>query len=125
MSNVMHFVFAMFWVWLLNAAFGVLLTLPIVFFSRNRVDWRRWELLAFVLPYVTWTILFFSDLSTGTKSLANLIEPFWVCPAIAVAASLRALVGKHLSSPIWPMSLLIALCFVAVSVFFVVPPLPE
>ncbi len=102
----------------------MVLTAPIVFLSYRRVAWQKWELLAFVLPFGIWSVLMFSGLSTG-KSMSNLLEPFCLPPAIAVAALVRAILGNQVSERICAVVLITALCLIAVAVFFIVPPLPE
>ena len=115
---------AMLWIWFVHAAIATVLSAPIVFFGRKRVHWRSWELLALVLPFIVWSLLMFSDLSTG-KSLANLGEPFYFSFAVPVAALVRVAVGTRIAERTFAGCLIAALCVVAVGVFFIVPPLPE
>lgn len=123
--EIFQAIFAWLWIWFIHAVVAAVLTAPIVFLSYRRVAWQKWELLAFVLPFGTWTALMFSELSTGTKSMSNLLEPFCLPPAIAVAALVRAILGNRVSERICAVVLITALCLLAVAVFFVVPPLPE
>lgn len=106
--------------WSLQTIVGAVLTAPVVFLTRRKAHWSTWELLAFVLPFLVWTGLMFSDLSTGRKSLANLIEPAILGIAIGVAALIRAISG-----PRFAWGLIAGLCIIAAGIFFLVPPLPE
>jgi hypothetical protein len=72
------------WLWLLHAVFGAILSLPIIYFGRKRINFHRWELLIFIIPFSAWAILMSTDLSLG-KSLANLGEPFYFVWSIPFA----------------------------------------
>lgn len=116
---------AMMWIWATHAGIAGVLSAPIVFLGRKRVHWRVWELLVLVLPFMVWSGLMFSELSTGKKSLANLGEPFYFAVAIPVAALVRVAVGARIPERACAGSLIALICLVAGAVFFLVPPLPE
>lgn len=116
---------AIFLIWLTHAGFAGVLSAPVVLLGRRRVHWRAWESLVLVLPFTIWSVLMFSELATGKKSLANLGEPFYFAAAIPVAALIRVALGSRVSERVCAGSLIAAVCFVAVGVFFFVPPLPE
>jgi hypothetical protein len=115
---------AILWIWLVHAAIATVLSAPLVFFGRNRVHWRVWELLVLVLPFLVWHVLMLSPLSAG-KSLANLGEPFYFAFAAPGAALVRILVGSRIRERACGAVLIAAVCLVAAGVFFIVPPLPE
>jgi len=114
-----------FFAWLLQTIVAAVPTAPVVFFSRRRVHWNVWELLAFVLPFLVWAILMLSDLSTGRKSLSNLVEPALLGIAIGIAAFVRASLGLRLTERGFAWALLGGLCIIAAGIFFLVPSLPE
>ena len=116
---------AMLLIWLVHAAIAAVLSAPVVFLSRRRVHWRYWELLVLVLPFTVWAILMFSELSTGRKSLSNLIEPFYIAAAIPVVVLVRVVVGSRVPERVLSCFLIAVMCIVAGGVFFFVPPLAE
>jgi hypothetical protein len=115
---------ALAWIWFLHAAIAGLLTMPIVLFSAQRVRWQWWELSAFFVPFGLWTTFLFSELSVG-KSLANLGEPLYFSFAIPAAALIRVAAGPGPAERVLAVTLLLAVCGMAVAVFFLVPPLSE
>jgi hypothetical protein len=121
----MHEFGALLWIWLVHAGIAAVLCAPIVFFGRRRVHWRWWELSAFVVPFLAWSLLMFSDLSTGRKSLSNLAEPFLFSAALPLGAVARVCVGTHARERAFAGGVLLGICVLAVTVFFVVPSLPE
>jgi hypothetical protein len=115
---------AMLWIWFVHATIAAVLSVPVVFFGRRRVHWQWWELSVLVLPFIVWTLLMFS-LSTGRKSLANLGEPFLFSFAVPLAALARVCIGTRFPERRFAVALILALCSVAIAVFFGVPSLPE
>ena len=111
--------------WLLQTIVAAVFTAPVVFFARRRVHWNAWELLAFVGPFLVWSLLMFSDLSKGRKSLSNLIEPAILGMAICLAAIVRASFGARFPESRLAGALLVGLCIIAAGIFFFVPALPE
>ncbi len=97
---------------------------PIIYFGRKRVRWEVWEIIAFILPCVAWSLLMGSDLSLG-KSMANLGEPIFFAPAIPLAALIRVLLARALPERFVSVMLQLILCAIAVATFFLTPPLPE
>ena len=121
----MHEFRAMVWIWVVHAVIGAVLCAPIVFLGRRRVHWHWWELAAFIVPFLVWSALMFSELSTGRKSLANLAEPFFLSGAFPLAAIARVIIGSHVREGATAGGVLVALCALAAGVFFVIPSLPE
>lgn len=116
---------AILWVWAMHTGIAGVLTAPVVFLSRKRVRWRYWELLVLVLPFSVWSVLMFSELSTGRKSLANLVEPLYFAAAVPLGALVRVVVGTRIPERVCAGGLIAGICIVAGAVFFLVPPLPE
>lgn len=116
---------AILFIWLMQAGLAVVLSAPVVLLSRTRVHWRLWETLVLVLPFVIWTVLMFSPLSTGRKSLANLGEPLYLAVAIPLAALIRVGIGSRVPQRACASGLIGVVCIVAPAVFFLVPALPE
>ena len=121
----MHEFGAMVWIWTMHAVIGAVLCAPIVFFGRRRVQWQWWELAAFIVPFLVWSALMFSELSTGRKSLSNLAEPFFLSAALPLAAIARVMIGSRVRERATAGGVLVALCVLAAGVFFVIPSLPE
>jgi hypothetical protein len=119
------YMIALLVIWGMHAVFSGVLSAPIVFLGRWRVHWQIWELLVFVIPFVVWCILMFSDLSTGRKSLSNLVEPFYFALAIPVVALVRVAIGTHLSEQACAAGLIALVCVISAATFFLVPVLPE
>src|SRR5690349_5138599 len=61
-----------FWLllWGLHASVALVLSLPLLMAGRQRAGWRRWEAIAFVLPFALWAGLMLHDPSS--KPPANL-----------------------------------------------------
>jgi len=117
--------FGIFMIWLMHAFIAGILSAPVIFFGRQRAHWKLWELLAFVLPFLVWTLLMCSQLSAGKKSLANLGEPIFFDLAIPVAALVRVGIGRRLNENVCAGILIGLVCAIAVVVFFVIPLIPE
>lgn len=99
---------------------------PIVFFSRKRVRWHSWELLAVVVPFCVWLGLMLSDLSNGIKSLSNLVvEPGILGLTLALGALARVAMSNRLSDKTASRMTLVILCFGAAAVYWSVPGLQE
>jgi hypothetical protein len=112
--------------WLIHAVVGGVLSLPLVYWSRNTVRWHRWEALAFLVPFTVWTLLTVSDLSAGKKTLSNLLlEPAVLGACLAVGALVRIAAGDATSGRLAPRLTLAGLCLLAAGVFWILPALPE
>lgn len=111
--------------WLVQTVIALMLSGPILYFGRKRAHIHPWELLALVLPFLIWAALILSPLALGRKTLGNIMEPLYFGLAIPLAAFIRVLIGRHIPEWLCALFLQVALCGVAVWVFFSVPPLPE
>lgn len=113
------------WIWFAHTVIGGVLAAPLFLWGRRRGNWSYWELLVFVVPFGVCTLLMFSSLSTGRKSLANLAEPFYFALIFPTTVAGQISVGKRLSAAT-SASLVVATVAVAeVVIFFVTPSLPE
>ena len=111
--------------WAIYSVPGALVSLPIVLFSKQ-VKWYRWELLTLVLPFAVWTALMLSDLSTGVKSLSNMVvEPFIMASIPVVGALARRFMAGRVDNLAAARITLAGTCFLAGVVFWLVPSLPE
>jgi hypothetical protein len=102
---------------------ALLLTL-IVRFSRRRVHWEGWEVMGFVMPFVTWVFvksadLYFPDQKENSAYPAELL---YLALAIIAAALVRAGVGARLREPVVAASLLAVLCLIAGALRFIELP---
>jgi hypothetical protein len=115
----------LFAIWFVHAVVGSALAFPILYLGRKRVGWARWELLALIIPFLVWLLLMLSPLSTGRKSLSNLVEPIYISFAMPFLALLRVCLGRRVTETVYAACFISALCMVAAAVFFMVPFLPE
>jgi hypothetical protein len=112
--------------WVIHAVVAVVVVSPIVFLARKRVHWQPWELLAVVIPFIVWFGLMLSDLSTGFKSLSNLvIEPGILALTLALGALARIAMSPSIPEKTASKITLVGLCFGAAVLFWIVPGLPE
>lgn len=112
--------------WLIHAVVAGVLALPLVYLARNRVRWRRWESLAFVVPFGVWMLLMLSELSSGRKTLSNLmVEPGVLGACVALGAVVRIAASSRTSDRVASVLSLAVPCLLAAGVFLIVPALPE
>jgi hypothetical protein len=109
-----------FLVWLIHAAVGATLSVPVLWIGRKRITWSNWELLALVVPFCVWLVLSLSPLSYGRKSFGNIGEPIYISFAMPIAAILRVGIGKNLSRAAAIFIVVGCLCGVAAGTFFLV-----
>jgi hypothetical protein len=110
--------------WIAHMVLALPLTLPIVWFARRRVDWRRWELLVFVLPFCTWGLLVLAEFHK--KSDGNFVYEFSALGfSVPVAALLRAAIGAKFSQPLVAAILIGMACLLIAGVYFFLPLLPD
>jgi dolichyl-phosphate-mannose--protein O-mannosyl transferase len=109
-----------FLVWLIHAAVGATLSVPVLWIGRKRIRWTNWELLALVVPFCVWLLLSLSPFSYGRKSFANIGEPIYISFAMPIAALLRVGIGQNLGRATVILIVLGCLCGVAVATFFLV-----
>jgi hypothetical protein len=112
--------------WVIHAVVAAVVVSPVVLLSRKRIHWHSWELLAVVIPFCVWMGLMFSDMSTGSKTLSNLVvEPGILALALALGALARVGMSTSIPEKMASTMTLVGLCFVAAGVFWIVPALPE
>lgn len=112
--------------WFIHALVAMVLISPVVFLTRRRVHWQPVELLAFVLPFGVWVGLMFSNLSTGAKSLSNLVvEPALLAVGLILGALARVVMSRWVPNQSASWYTLGGLCLLSALVFWIVPPLPE
>lgn len=98
-------------------------SVPVWFFGRHRVEWWWADFAVGVLPFALWATLMLHD-GTG-KSLANVVEGVWLGCVIPVSALVRLAVGRKGNRKMISAALLAALCLAAVGLWLFVPALPE
>ena len=112
--------------WVIHVVVAAVVVTPIVLLARKRVHWQSWELLSLIIPFCVWTALMYSDMSTGSKSLANLIvEPGILALVLAAGALARVAMTESIPERNASKVVLVGLCFAAAAVFWFVPVLPE
>ena len=119
----MQIVFVILFAWLLHAGIASSVT-PLVYSGQKRVRWYRFELLALAIPFLVW-LDFVVFVGLRQKGYTNvLVEPAIFGLAIPIAALIRVAIGTRISELICFTSLIVAVSFVAVGVYFTVPFLP-
>jgi len=122
MSTIPFLLFA----WVIHVIVAAAVVTPIVVLARKRVHWRSWELLSLLIPFCVWIALMVSDMSTGSKSLSNLvIEPGILALVLALGALARVAMSTYISDRIASTATLVGLCFASAGVFWIVPALPQ
>jgi hypothetical protein len=110
-------------IWLIHAGIALILSAPVLFFGRRRVQWRRWELLVVILPFTAWLLLMASQFSVGRKGVANIEEAFILALGVPIVAVLRVVIGDRLPQSVCAGVFIFLLCAGAVAVFFTAPPM--
>lgn len=112
--------------WLIHVVVAAVAVSPVVLVARKRVHWRSGELLSLVIPFCVWMALMRSDMSTGSKTLSNLVvEPGMLALALALGALARVAMSTVISEKKASAVALAGLCLVAAGVYWIVPALPE
>ena len=75
--------------WLAHVVIAGVVVVPVVWFTRRRVQWRWWQLAVFIVPFGVWFALLYAG--WRPKTLANLGECFMISGAIVVAAIAQGL----------------------------------
>jgi len=108
--------------WLGHLILALVFVVPLVWFSRNRVQWKWWEGLAFVGPFAVWMLLPY--LVSREKSISNLVEAFLISVTLVAGATLRVVIGRR-GSPFVPVAIQCCVVAVAIAIYILVPWLPE
>ena len=103
--------------WFFHVAFAAAVSIPIAAFT-PRAAWKRWELLAFVVPYSLWAV------ATALHNRGNALYAF---SALTLAIPVAALVRVRLSTFPEAQRLVAAfvfsaLCLFALGLYFLLPP---
>jgi hypothetical protein len=96
---------------------------PIWYWGRNKVTWVWSDYLILVLPYLIWAALMYLDHSG--KTLANLLEGFFIGCVASCAPILRLLFRQRVRDNIFSLSLLIIVCIASVAFHYFTPAIPE
>jgi len=111
---------------MIHAVAAAVVVTPIVVLARKRVHWRSWELLRLVFPFCVRVAFILFDMTTGSKSLSNLmVEPGILALGLALGALARVAMSKCLSESTAATLALVGMCAVAAGIFWIVPALPE
>jgi len=110
-------------IWIIHVALAAVLSAPIVLFGARRVQWRAWELLAFILPFGAWWFLTSRPGPSSRKGISNIGEPLIFSLAIPLAALTRLLLDKRVSEATCAGTVLFGQCLVAVLVELLTPNL--
>jgi hypothetical protein len=112
-------------IWITPAVIAVVISAPIVYLSRNRVDWHPAYLIAFVVPFVLWLLAPLLFPSHG-KSMTNFaVEVGAITLSLPIILLFRAILGRSISKRLGVVGVIGMTCAVALVVYFAVPPLPE
>jgi len=110
-------------IWLLHVVAAVVLASPFIVAGWKRARFEWWEISVLFVPYAIW--MGCMVMNGQGKSLANLGEPIYLCPAIAVAALIRALVGRRVDPKRVSQTLLGLLCVTSFCIYWFTPCWPE
>ena len=114
---------AALYLWSIYVGIGVVLTAPVVFLTRRRVEWQWWDLAGFILPFWVWMWLMTN--SSRPKSLANLGEIGNLLIALAAVAVARALLGRRRGAVVAGVVGQVILVILAGMTYLLTPMLPE
>jgi hypothetical protein len=106
-------------IWLAHAAIACILSAPIIYFSRKRVHWQRWESLALVIPFAIFSLLMLSHFVT--KNALNMFDAITIGFAVPIAALVRVIVGVRIEEEFTSGALMFFLCVIAFVVYFSTP----
>jgi hypothetical protein len=115
--------FQWFHLWCSHVSIAGWLSLPIIYFGRNKAKWRWWELNAYVTPSIIWWLMVLY--CPAAKSLGNFGEVFFISIEIVAICCLRVLIGSNIHVSIMRIVAQFLLCFMAVLTFLLTPMLPE
>jgi hypothetical protein len=114
--------------WSALAAVALMISVPILFIRRERVQRRRFVAFAVVLPLVTWLSLMLIGMlssSMPVKSESNFFtEAVYLSYAVPVAAFIRVRVGRRMSEKTFSALLVASLCVVAAGIACLTPIMP-
>jgi hypothetical protein len=106
-------------------AIAGVLSLPVIFFGRRRVQWQHWELIGLILPFCIWAVSFWmlnSSSSGRLKGWNNMFEPYLFCLTIPIGAIVRVIVGYR-SQAVCAVIVIVGLCLIAALVALFTPNL--
>ena len=112
--------------WALHVIIPAFITVPIAIWSRHRVHWYPWELLAFILPFGIWLALTWLRVAPWLpKGINNFGECFYLGMWIPLAALIRAVVGRQCKAYEGGFAgvLLLLLCGLAAAIYYFTPDL--
>lgn len=88
---------------------------------RIKLVWLDYLLL--ILPYWCWGILmYYGD---ERKSLANLVEAFWLGCIVILIPVIRVIIGRRFNEKIVSALLLTMMSIICILFYFLIPALPE
>ena len=102
----------------------VSVSIPAWYFSRHRVQWTKWEIMAFFLPVTVWFVLiYFKDFHRSLSNAA--VEPFCLGVVISLFALVRIILGNRLNQKRIFSYTTFLFFAVPVSFWLLFPGLPE
>ena len=116
---------AIFTLYLVPAALAT--AIIFVFFRRNLdLKWYWWEALCLLIPGIVYCLIDWVNIGKS-KSLGNLVEPIIIGVAYAVAIVIRAKLGSIYFDRNFLFAIVVPIfiTILAVSIYFLMPSLPE
>ncbi len=110
-------------IWLLYLVPAAVLSAPLWFFGRKRVQWTVLDFAALVLPLLPWLVLIVAG--PQPKSLANLIEVGWLGALAPLVPILRLLVKNQVPGRRVAAYGMLIVSLIGVIIYFQTPGLPE
>lgn len=109
----------------------LLLPIYIVFFrNSNKLNWYVTDIFSMIMPGMIYSTLYYYEVESlvgHSKTLSNLFEPIMIGVMTAGLLLMRCLVSKRnkASSKILSTATLVLIIIVTISVYLMIPALPE
>jgi hypothetical protein len=106
-------VIVLFLLWIPCTLFPSVFCFPLLIWGSRRANWQRYELLAFVIPYLIWAVCIPTvSIDRGTWHPA---EYFLISMTISLAMLVRIAVGYRKNQWLYSGAMIVGICIVAVS----------
>ena len=105
-------VIAFFLLWIPCTLFSSVFCFPLLVWGSQRANWQRYELTAFVLPYLLWALCI--PIATIGRSMWHPAEYFVISMTIPMAMLVRIAVGYLKNQWLYSGAMIFGICIVAI-----------
>lgn len=119
-----EFLAALCFTWLIQAIVAALIVGPVVFITRKKLAWRRADMSSFILPWLTWFLVYILFSKYGSLTTALFANLLMGC-AVGVGFIVFAVLAKHMDHTVLRRSILAGLIGCAVLLWTFIPQLGE